>query len=42
VDKILEDFFPHKQMSEHTKIRNTEIYMEKAGKTMEEREFTLQ
>jgi len=24
VDKISEDFLPHKQMSEHAKIRNTD------------------
>ena len=46
VDKILEDIFPDKQMSEHAKIintDNTEDLREKseAGKTTEERDFTV-
>jgi len=46
MDKVSEDFFLHKQMSEHAKIRNTYNTQElcrkpEAEKITEEREFTI-
>jgi len=46
VDTISEDFFPHKQMSEHSKMRNTDNTKNlhgksEAGKITKEREFTI-
>jgi len=46
VDKSQKTFFPHKQMSEHAKIRTTENTKDlhgkpEAEKTTEEREFTI-
>jgi len=39
VDKISEDVFPHKQMSEHAKIRNTDntrfMWKTRSGKNHE-------
>ena len=46
MDKILEDFFPHKQMSEHANIRNTDNTKDlrenpEAEKITEERQLTI-
>jgi len=46
VDKISEDIFPHKQLSEHVKIKKTQITEDLRGKlkvekTTEEQELTI-